>query len=461
VNETIKKVKGIISKYNMIRPGDRVVVAVSGGPDSVCLLDILHELKDDLRIKLFVAHFDHGLRPGEDDAETRFVGSLAASLSLPAETKKAPPGIGSGEGPLEEKARHARYRFFEEVKEKFSAQKIAVGHSLNDQAETVLMRLLRGSGLSGLAGIPPCRDNKVIRPLIEMTREEIMAYVKKKNLNYVTDPSNSETRFLRNKIRLEFLPRFKEIQPRIIERLGQTAEIMRRDDEWMEAETENWVKRTAEIGADNKVIFPLSLFIPLPEALKYRVIRYALRETGGTLRRISLRHIEAINSVANGDKPQTRINLPNGLIIKRIYDVLLFKRGEERPFKAFSYTLDGPGTFRLEALESTISLEETGKVKLSDMRASPWTAFLNPDHITYPLIIRSFRSGDRFIPFGMSGHKKLKDFFMDLKIPAKERARIPILTQNDIPVWICGFRIDDRFKVTADTKKVLKVTFRR
>ncbi len=457
--KTMEKVRNTIFRYGMISHGDRVVVTVSGGADSICLLDVLHELKDDLGIELVVAHFDHGLRPDEDQAENLFVVSLAVSLNLPFETKKADSRIEAGMGSLEERARHARYQFFEEVKDRFSAQKIAVGHNLNDQAETVLMRLLRGSGLSGLSGIPPCREDKIIRPLIEISRDEILSYLGQKGLKYVTDSSNFETRYLRNRIRLDLLPKLAKYQPRIIELLAQTSEIMRRDNAWLEAVAEDWIKETAEITANKEVLIPLSSFRELPEAIRYRVIRYSLKTTGGNLRRVSLRHIGAVNRLATGKKPQALINLPNRLTAKRIYDKLVFSRGKGRAIEAFYYTLDRPGTFHLEALQSTISLEEVGAMVLPETGISSWTAFLNADYITYPLVIRNFQPGDRFVPLGMSGHKKLKDFFIDLKVPAEDRTRVPILTHNDTLMWVCGFRIDERFKVTPDTKKVLRVTF--
>ena len=258
INETIKKVRHTIIKYKMIRDGDRVIVAVSGGPDSVCLLDILQELEDELMIELVVAHFDHGLRPGEDGVENRFVESLAVALNLPFEIKKADPDMGQGGASLEERARHARYQFLEEVKEKFSAQKIAIGHNLNDQAETVLMRLLRGSGPSGLAGIPPCREEKIIRPLIEITRGEIESYLELKGLTHMTDSSNLQACYLRNKIRLELLPRLREYQPRIVELLGRTADIMRNDEAWLAARAEEWVEGSTETRGDGEIRIPLS-----------------------------------------------------------------------------------------------------------------------------------------------------------------------------------------------------------
>ena len=194
--QTLQKVKRTISRHQMIPEGDSVIVAVSGGPDSVCLLHILHELKIELHIHLVVAHFDHGLRPAEDESETAFVRGLAESLDLPFETAKGHLLAKKTRGSREEVARNARYAFLERVRKKHKAQKIALGHNLNDQAETILMRLLRGSGPSGLTGIPPCRDGSIIRPLIEIERTEIGNYLKAKKLTSVTDSSNLKTDYL-------------------------------------------------------------------------------------------------------------------------------------------------------------------------------------------------------------------------------------------------------------------------
>ena len=454
----IYKVKHTISKYSMIRHGDRVIAAVSGGPDSVCLLLILYELKDELGMELIVAQFNHGLRPGEDDAETGFVRSLANVLQLRFETKKAGPGmLKCGTSP-EERARQVRYLFLEEVKEKFSAHKIALGHNLDDQAETVIMRMMRGSGASGLSGIPPFRDGKIIRPLIELTREEIKVFLNKKGAAYMTDSSNLETIYLRNRIRLELMPLLMKYQPRIVNLLGQTARIMRRDNEWMEKEAERWVEKEAETGADGKINIPLSLFLELPEALEARVIRYLIRITGGCLRRISMRHIEAVNRMAHAKRPQARINLPGGLTAERVYNQLMFQPKGERKQESFCYHLEGPGVFRLEVPGKTILLRETASVKSVDMEDSPWTAYFDAEKIVFPLTIRNYRQGDRFIPLGMKGHRKLKDFFIDLKIPSEERRSVPILICRGVPVWVCGYRVDDRFKIEPDTEKVLKVT---
>jgi tRNA(Ile)-lysidine synthase len=203
IKDTIKKVKRTISRHQMLTPGDLCIVAVSGGADSVCLLDILYGLKEDLGIKLVVAHFNHGLREGEDEEETQFVQDLAFFMDLPFETEKASFLVDEAPGSVEEKARDARYAFMENVRKSLSGQKIALGHHLNDQAETILMRFLRGSGPSGLAGIPPFREKTIVRPLIEIKQDEIESYLKARDLTWIIDSSNLQTDYLRNKIRLD------------------------------------------------------------------------------------------------------------------------------------------------------------------------------------------------------------------------------------------------------------------
>jgi len=458
LEKILRKISRTITKYHMLQPGDSVVVAVSGGPDSVCLLDVLSALRGVLGIRLIVAHFDHGLRPGEDEGETRFVEALAHSLSLPFVKAKWDLGLQAAAGSLEERARDARYRFLEETLGRYAAQKIALGHNLNDHAETVLMRLLRGSGRSGLAGIPPKREGKFIRPLIELTRGEVEQYLKGRGLSYVTDPSNLQCRHLRNQIRLELLPVLQKYQPRIVEILGNMAEIMRKDEAWMEEEARKWITDNCRPRErrGSRIELPLRPFLDLAEPMRNRVVRQAIRLSGGTLRGLSLRHIEAINRIAAGKRPQTRIHLPHALIAERQYEKLFFQVGERKKAKSFLYVLKGPGTYPLKELSCTISLKKGEQGAALNPESSPWIAILNGDKLSYPMVLRNFRPGDRLVPLGMRGQKKIKALLIDLKIPAEDRARIPILTCGEVPVWVCGLRIDERFKVTPETKNVLK-----
>jgi len=458
IKDTIKKVRKTISRHQMLNPGDLCIVAVSGGADSVCLLDILYELKAALGIKLVVAHFDHGLREGEDDAENRFVQDLASSMNLPFESEKATSLMDGASGSVEEKARDARYIFMESLREGLSAQKIALGHHLNDQAETVLMRFLRGSGPSGLAGIPPFREKTIIRPLIDTKQEEIESYLKARDLAYVVDSSNLQTDYLRNKIRLELLPSLLEYQPRLIEHLGRLADILRNENTYMEGRAEDWVMRETDLGATGEVSIPILSFLGLPHPIRNRVTRQILRRVGKNLRRIDSHHIESVAELGKNKNPHGSLNLPNGLMVKRSYDSMVFRIVEEEESKEFHYLLDGAGTYFIEEIGKTIGLVELESNRDLNMEGEKSKAYLDVEKLQFPLIIRNFRPGDRVVPLGMTGHKKIKDIFIDLKIPVESRALIPLLVSGDKPVWICGYRIDDRYKITSKTKRVLEAS---
>ena len=438
-----------------------MVVGVSGGPDSMCLLDMLHALVPEFDLELIVAHFNHGLRPRDDEKETRFVAETARTRDLTFTTEKADLLLNARRGSLEERARQARYAFFESIRDAHRAQKIALGHTLNDQAETVLMRLLRGSGSAGLAGIPPVRGNTIIRPLIDLTRSEIASYLQHKHLTYVVDPTNRDVTFMRNNIRWRLLPMLETFQPRIVPMLGQMANIMRRNETWQMSEARAWLKAHATIKKHERIDLPLGPFRMLPAAMHPQVIRCALNMVAGHLRRIGFRHLDAMARMVQGTRPQARMNLPHHWVCIRDYDRLVFCRQPPKKLERYSYEINGPGIFPLEALGATLTLEALPREALRSYGASPWTACLDGDRLSYPLTIRNYQTGDRFIPLGMRGHKKLQDFFVDLKIPSDLRKRAPVLICQDKVVWVCGLRIDDRFKVTPKTETILKVEFKK
>ena len=458
IQGVIRKVRETISRYRMIDPGDLMIVAVSGGPDSVALLDILHRLKDELEIRLVVAQYNHGLRPEEDESETQFVRGLASSLHLPFETEENASLTDNKRASIEEKARIARYGFLENLKRKLGAQKIAVGHHLNDQAETVIMRILRGSGPTGLAGIPPRRSDGIIRPLIEVKREEIEAYLRERKLSYVIDRSNFETRYLRNKIRLELMPTLLEYQPRLIERLGQTALILSSENQYLERQAEKWVASHGAFESPGEFAVPISPLLNLASPVRNRVVRQLIIKVKKNLRRIELKHLQSVDTLARSKKAQAMVNLPDGLSVRKTYDRLAFGTGARQEPGHFYHLLQEPGTLYIEEIDRSIALVEMDNRGDLEMDDHGGAAYVDAETIRYPLAARNFRQGDRFIPLGMAGHKKVKDFFIDLKIPSELRVRIPILiSQNDI-VLIVGHRMDERFKVTSGTRKVLKVT---
>jgi tRNA(Ile)-lysidine synthase len=508
--DIINKIKKTIWHYSMLAPGDKVIVAVSAGPDSICLLDLLNRLSPEMDLKLIVAHFDHGLRGDEDEFETELSRDMAQSMGLPFETEKA-SHLYKDIPSLEDQARTARYTFLENVRIKYKAQKIAMGHNLNDQAETVLMRLLRGSGPAGLAGIPPVRDGRIIRPLIDVTREEVMDYIKSNNLPYAVDSSNDSRKHLRNRIRHELIPVMLQYQPRLLERMGTFSNIMRSDDAFLESMALDWIDKDSIKAGDKEISVAVSPLRNLPSALKTRVIRNLIKQIDGSIYPVEYDHVEFVLKLLDNKQPQCSVDLPKGVVVKKRYEMLHFELGEldqlaghnrttphpdplpqgEREFvgaspqgemgfneasrqkekesigtspqrkREFNLSIEGPGTYHLNATGQILILEYINISANLTIERDLSIVYLDADKLNYPLTARNFQPGDRFVPMGMKGHKKVKNFFIDLKIPSEERALTPVLTSGEDIVWICGYRIDERFKVTSQTKKILKITISR
>jgi tRNA(Ile)-lysidine synthase len=455
--EFIKKVRRTILRHRMIRPGDKVVVGVSGGPDSVCLLHVLHRLADEMGHQLVVAHFVHGWRPAEDPYETDLVRKLAESLGLPFETAQPSSAVQKGASSREEAARDARYEFLDRVREKHRAARIALGHHLNDQAETLLMRLMRGSGGAGLSAIPPVRSQVIIRPLIEINRQEIEFYCREMNLSYAIDSSNLNVDLLRNRVRLELIPLLLRYQPRLVELLGETASSLREESEFLESIAGEWIEREAAAASKGEMTIPLGTLVALPVALRKRVIRRSLSIVRGDIRRIGRKHIQSVDDLASSGRPQGSLNLPDGVAVRKSYGSLHFVDQEKDAVREFCYVMEKPGTICIRELGKSLSLliREIGEC---DRPGSPSIAYLDAEKAPFPLAVRNFRPGDRFVPLGMTGHKKIKDFFIDLKVPAETRRTTPILVREEIPLWVAGYRIDDRFKLTSSTRLVLEAT---
>ena len=451
----INRVKYTVLKYKMLKPGDRVVVAVSGGPDSVCLLDIMAELSTSMNVSLIIAHYNHGLRDSEDANENRLVKKLAEKHSLPIECEKA-SGLENNMASLEEIARNSRYAFLDKVKSKHNANKIALGHNLNDQAETFLMRLLRGSGMTGLSGIPPVRDKVFIRPLIETDRNEILDYLDYHKIEYAIDSSNLNKKHLRNRIRLELIPELIKYQPNLVENFGRLAAYLREENEFIHTQAEKWVETESRTERDDCLYIKLPVMIKLPRTFAARILRIIISKFITYLHGIDAGHIDSIFELMENQKPNAFINLPKGLIVKKEYDKLVFSLDEEE-IKPFNYIISEPGTIYIEETGQRISIKKTERPEAEPVeKSAPGTELINGDKVQFPLTLRNFLPGDKFIPLGMKGRKKVKDYFIDLKIPVSDRRMAPILLQEDEIICICGYRIDECFKVTPDTKTVLK-----
>lgn len=449
------KVKKIIERYNMFSPGDRVLVGVSGGPDSVCLLHILNRCRKDMALSLHVVHINHGIRKRESKREEKFVSHLAGRMGLPITVKSldVPSYARRKKLTVEEAARDMRYSAFEQLAGKLNAKKIALGHTASDQVETVLMHLLRGSGPQGLSGIPPVRklgSTAVVRPLIEVNREEILNYLKKNKLTFCLDSSNRKTEYFRNRIRLKLLPLLrKNYNENIDGALLRLSEILKEENAYWERVVERVLGKVVSWEAE-KILIDFKRF------LRYNVIvqrRVLYRLFGGI---VSLSQIEAIRSLAQKSSQGKRVYLGKRFSVRKEGDFLIFSSSPERRFKKFNYPLRVPGKNEIEGLDLTLNTRIVDFRPVSDKGAN--TAYFDVDKINFKkLLLRNRREGDRFRPFGLRGTKKLSDFFIDRKIPRRLRDRVPLLVEGEDILWVVGIRRADKARITEDTKKILEV----
>jgi tRNA(Ile)-lysidine synthase len=341
-----------------------------------------------------------------------------------------------------------------------NAQKIALGHNFNDQAETVLMRLIRGSGSLGLAGIPPIKD-RIIRPLIEIKREEIESFLKERKISYRIDSSNLRTDYLRNKVRRKLMPILKtEYNPKIEEVLNRTASILRAEEKLLDKETQKAYPKVLIRDSGDKIILDLKRFLSYDTSLKRFMIRNCVKKLKGDLMELTFDKVEALLNLLEEGKSGKRVDL-----LEDIYgDVTkshlsIYKREE----KKFSYELSFPKKRKIKKLRVSIDSEILPRSSLPKRarNENQWVAFLDWEKMKPPLRLRSRKNGDRLKPLGMKGTKSVADFLVDSKVPRCERDEVMLLTSQDKIVWLVGYRISDDFKVTSKTKKTLRIEVKK
>jgi len=453
-------VRDTIRKYLMFLPGDRILVGVSGGPDSVALIHILRRLAPELQAEVFIAHLDHCLRGQESAEDARFVRGLAEQLGLPAVVE---PGDVAGYAAeknmsVQAAAREVRYRFFTDAAAKLGCNKLATGHNADDQAETVLLNFLRGSGHAGLAGIPPVRDDWITRPLIEARRAQIEQYCRENHLATRLDKSNLKATYTRNKIRLELIPLLeREYNPSVVETLVRISEIMRDEEQYLESVTAQHWEQVILNETDNQMIFDLDKFLQMPVASQRRITRMAWSKLTRSGQNLEFIHLNSIMNVLRNSCTGSYLNLPMQVSLHKSYgEFSLFRSSAGQAMVEYEYELIIPGiTF----------IRETGAAILSEMvcdvswgTTNPEEIYIDLDGVSLPLKVRSRKPGDWFRPCGMDGSKKLKKFLIDNKVPREQRERIPVLvTEDNQVIWVIGLRADQRWQATPETKRVLKV----
>lgn len=467
----LKAFQSALEKFP-VRPGDKVLVAVSGGADSVCLLHLFRKVSHSAPLSLHVAHLNHGFRP-EAKTEASFVERLASDWDIPVTSSSLPvPEICKKRHlSKQEGARRIRYHFLEEAAEAVGARWIALGHTADDQAETFLMHLLRGAGVKGLGAIPEMRG-RIIRPLLEISRKEILGELSRDNIPHMEDPSNQSPVYRRNRIRHELIPLLEEYNPGIRKRLLLESRLLQDEDDFMQQHLARLIPGLGIEIVDQSVFFDIPHLESLHVALRRRLVRWGIHLLSGGLKGIHFEHVEAILSHILPGPSGNRYHLPSSVEVEKRYTKLILRKSDR----------SGPGKDRIR--RETAPVEILGAFQ-TDRSPSPgrivlpqWNICLNIsidrrppplfstctgsfdfDRISFPLFIRAWRPGDRFVPTGMTGrHKKLQDFFVDAKIPGSERSRIPILVCSKGILWVMGHRLDERFQATAHTNRILIMT---
>ena len=455
-----------IFRHNMLDAGDRVLVALSGGPDSVALLHLLLRIAPERSLRLGVAHLHHGLRGAEADRDAAFVADMAGKLALPFHGERRDADAVRRREKLspEEAARRVRYDFLASVKEAEGYDRVALGHQADDNAETVLMRLIRGAGPAGTAGMVPVRPDGFIRPLLYAGREEILAFLEAEKIPRMADSSNADERFLRNRIRKRLLPLLRrDFNPGMVAALNRYAEIRRDEEAWLAEVAADLTDRCTLRTEDGIPVLSVVALRELPLAARRRTIRTALERVRGHLRRISMGHVASILDLLDGDGRHRRLDLPNRIRAVRTGWELRFvplagnpRECRESPIR-YAYRMDGPGLLPIPEIGGRLSVVEVPKPALRDVRgAGQSVAFFDMRKVGFPLIVRNARPGDRFTPSGMAGTRKVADFFADRKVPAPDRSRCPVLLSGDRIVWVVGYRIDEAVKLAPSTENALK-----
>ncbi len=472
--ETIVKT---VTDHDMFKAGDRVLTGVSGGPDSVALVYLLSELAPRLAITLGIAHLNHGLRP-EAENEARFVKTLSQKLALPLHTESVDVAAYRQKHglSLEEAAREVRYSFYKRVLAANGYHKIALGHHRDDNAEMILMNLLRGAGPLGLSGIPPVRENMIVRPLINLARTQLLTFLDNRQLEYVSDPSNADTGFTRNRIRHTLLPLLqKEFNTNILEALHRTATITGDENQWLETVVDPLCDAVIHRPDENQIHLDTAALGQLARAPARRVIRRAIAALRGNLRRVTFAHIDTLMDLATTGNANARVDLP-GLIcaVKQENRVILKKmEGPRQPLSPES----SPGCYRylIEARQLTDPESLTLEIKATGgrvifKRRDTWetsemsgsgqqTAFFDIDQLSFPLLIRNYQPGDRLTPLGMRGSKKLKKIFNEHRVDRSKREICPVMVSGDDIIWVLGHRRAETGKINRQTRHVLEIKY--
>lgn len=456
-------VEKVIREQKLFDPAARLIVGVSGGPDSMALLSVLSALRGKWDLDLLVLYCHHGLRP-EAEEEEIFVKTWSAKWDCPFFSKKLPVRkFKKDEGmSLEEAARVLRHRAFEELRREEKADRIVLAHTADDQAEEVLISLIRGAGLGGLAGIP-MRRGPFIRPLLRTYRSEILLLLQEQGIPFRVDHSNLDQRFLRARVRHHLLPELRAYSPNILVQLNRTARLLQTDEEFLQEKTTALAEKLL-VPEDSGISISREALASLPQALGSRLIQQALLKNSPGLRHIRTSHLLSILRAARTGREKGQLPLPEGRSVLWDRNIIRITRGKAKEIGVgqFYHEIDRPGSLLIRETGDALNFRKIFLPPFSNpVLKDPQRVQVDLDKITWPLVIRNSRPGDRFQPLGMKGSKKVNRFFIDRKVPAQNRPRIPLIFSGGDLIWVAGLEIADSFRLEQFSGEVLEITWTR
>jgi tRNA(Ile)-lysidine synthase len=442
-----------IHNHHLIERGEKILVCVSGGIDSMALLDLMFKLKKHWKLDIAVVHFNHQLRGIESDGDEAFVRAAAQELGLECYVESADTNqIAETEKiSIQEAARDIRYSFFMKLRRSLGYQKIATAHNANDNTETIIMNLLRGSGIHGLTGIPIIRkDQLIIRPLLFATREIIGQYASAHSIECREDSSNLKNDYTRNFLRHKLIPLMQEnINPNLTAALGRTSELFTELEDYINNEVNKILNHVVEDRIDKSTTINLPRFHEQPIFIQEHLLLHLGREFSGS--EIDFNTVKTMMNISHSDTGSS-CSISGDAILYRDRDRLIFKKLSS--VRDFSYSIELNKRYEFETF-----VFQSSYVVRTELSNDPNVEFVDAAKLGKQFEIRSWRKGDWFIPLGMEDQKKVSDFFIDQKIPLFEKLSIPILISDENIIWICGKRLDNRYKITPKTKNIIQLTY--
>lgn len=452
----------------LFEQGQHLLVAVSGGPDSVALLVLLRRLVVRWRLRLTAVHFNYGLRGYESDEDQTFVMALCDALEVPLHCVPLDVRTRPKRVSLQAQARELRYRAMIGLAGEMGADRMVVGHTADDQAETILLWVLRGAGITGLSGMPAYRDGRIIRPLYDVRRRELLEFLDATGQSYRQDSSNAKLIYARNRIRYQLLPVLNQVAPAAVDALCRMGDLCREDDRYLDAQAIGLYATLVQPAGERGYSIDRRHIQAEPPALQRRLVRELLRRMHPIRRAPGMATVEAVRRLLSLQQGGER-RCAGGLRVRVTQDLLLVQPAgvvagmAESMAVGKGLSLQIPSVVVWAGTGQRIRVQEGDRNAAHQLSASAeWSMIVDADVVSYPLQIRPWRAGDRFAPSGMRGRsKKLQDYFVDLKIPLAQRGRVPILDSPQGIVGVLGLRPDERFRVSDHTRRCLVISIER